>query len=205
MADGRSWIREHVLEAPRRRSLLWCFVATSLFFGGAMGTFLSALVMPPELPATSRVAAGVVIGLFSGLSFGASMTVFIAWTWSQHGGADQATRIARAVKTGRLPDGVDTSTWDPILARQETWARRGAWLFTLEFAVFAALSASLLALPPDPADTLTPTWLFWIGLVMFGVLTVVTPFSSLHRARRIVALRAQLRDAGRAPVAPVAP
>ena len=197
MDEQRGWIREHVLEAPRRRTLLWLFLAMTVVFGGSMGAFISFLVPLAELPVSTAVALGVVAGLATGLPFGVVMTLAIAWTWSQQGGAAQAERIARAIRSGRVPDGAEASTWDPVLARQETWARRGIWLFTIEFAVFAALSALLLTLPDAPSDATLPAWLPWVGLVFFGVMTVVNPLASLHRLRRVRALRAQLRRSDR--------
>jgi hypothetical protein len=183
-----------VLEAPRRRTLLWTFVAMTLVFGGAMGTFSATALASPRTPPGVAVTSGIVGGLLSGLFFGVTMTLFIAWTWSQHGGADQAARIARALKAGRLPTDADTSTWDPILARQQTSARRGVWLVTLEFAVFALASVLVLVLPDSPSDSLLPAWLPWVGIVFFGAMTVVSPVANLRRARRIRSLREQLRE-----------
>jgi hypothetical protein len=185
-------MREHVLEAPRRGALLAYFVAMTLLFGGAMGAAFPVLLLSPDVPPSARVAAGVVAGLFSGLAFGTVMTLVIAYTWAQHGGADQAARIARAIASGHVPEGVDPSTWDALLARHETWARRGAWLFTLEFAVLALLSAFLLALPEAPPEAALPTWLPWLGLAFFGALTIINPLGNLHRLRRIRTLRARL-------------
>ncbi|TWX36274.1 hypothetical protein ES689_12805 [Frigoribacterium sp. ACAM 257] len=194
MDERRSWIREHVLEAPRRRTLLWMFVAMTVAFGGSMGTFFgaSSSFSAAPVPLATSVTLGVALGLVSGLFFGASMTLVVAWLWAQHGGAEQAERIGRAIRVGRLPEGADTSGWAPILARQEAWARRGAWLFTLEFVVFALLSALLAALPPGPPDDIVPTWVPWAGVVFFGVVAVLNPLLSLRRARRIRALRDQL-------------
>jgi hypothetical protein len=183
-----------VLEAPRRRTLLWTFVAMTLVFGGAMGSLVALLVPLTDVPAPAGIILGVTTGLAVGLSFSVTMTLFIAWTWSQQGGADQAARIARALKAGRLPTDADTSTWDPILARQQTSARRGVWLVTLEFAVFALASVLVLVLPDSPSDSLLPAWLPWVGIVFFGAMTVVSPVANLRRARRIRSLREQLRE-----------
>jgi hypothetical protein len=197
MDEQRGWMTEHVLEAPRRRTLLWVFLAMTVVFGGSMAAVVAAVAPLTDVPVGVVAAAAVATGLTSGLSFSVTMTLLIAWSWSQQGGADQAVRIARAVKTGRVPDGADVSTWDPILARQEAWAGRGTWLFTLEFALFAGLSAFLLLLPPTPDDAPLPTWIPWAGLVFFGLVTVVSPFASLHRLRRVRVLRAELRRADR--------
>lgn len=197
MDEQRGWIREHVLEAPRRRTLLWLFLAMTVVFGGSMAAVAAVVAPLADVPVGVGFAAAVAAGLTSGLSFSVTMTLLIAWSWSQQGGADQAVRIARAVKTGRVPHRADVATWDPILARQETWARRGIWLFTLEFALFVGLNVVLLLLPRAPDDAPLPTWIPWAGLVFFGLLTVVSPFASLHRLRRVRVLRAELRRADR--------
>lgn len=98
------------------------------------------------------------------------MTAFfgiaIARTRRRAGGADEVSRIRRAVKTGAVPPDADPAIWTPELERVQRQYRRTRWFGPVVFVLATALGI-WLALTDGPV-----WWLFvavFVGFLVWGV------------------------------------
>jgi TctA family transporter len=136
-------------------------------------------------PARQDVGA-LVIGsvVYAGL-----MTAFfgigIARTRRRAGGADEVSRIRRAVKTGVVPPGVDPATWTPELERARRQYRRNRWFGPVVFVLATALGVWL-------AVTDGPVW--WVFVALFVGFLAVSLVDTQRSLRRLTPMLEDLRQ-----------
>lgn len=77
---------------------------------------------------TERVdAISVTVHVIGGIVFASIITVTVGLRRRRLGGAGAAVDFMHAVRTGSVPDGVDTSEWPAELDRTATTTRRQRW------------------------------------------------------------------------------
>lgn len=167
--------------ATDRRAYVLIFVITSVLFGAGMT--ITAVVVAGR-HSSALIAPAVVGGVVAGLFFGALMTAAISVLWRRQGGLSTARILQKSLKTGVLPDEINTSEWEGLLRRQERDALRGRWLYPVFFGVATGLYLLAASSGAFPDLGLLP----WFGVLLFAGVGIYAPFEtrrSLARIRRL--------------------
>lgn len=168
---------------PRLQSsslgVLFAFL-TVLYFIGTYG--FSLLAHDARLTVQDAL-----IRLVSAAVFGGLMTAVSARQRRRSGGAENVTRINRALKTGVVPEDAEPSIWVSTLERRRRQNRQARWLNPLVFGLFTLLGVYLFA--QEPGDPVA-----WIFLALFLAMTIVSVVLVPRTLRRIEALLAQLES-----------
>jgi hypothetical protein len=119
------------------------------------------------------ILAATIVGITTGLLFGAGMTVFVVASWKTNGGRTLQIAINRAVKARALPVHADPETWLPVLARRLEETRRWRLANPILFSVVALLGigSAVVARNPVYATFIVCLVVLVIGVVIFGVAT----------------------------------
>jgi hypothetical protein len=166
-----------------RKALVLMFVSTSVLFGAVMA--IVSLFWGPRQPLA--LAAIVILGAFSGVVFGGLMTEFVYRLQASNGGAKTSRLMQKAYKTQIIPDSVDRAEWASLVERHERSAREQRFYLPIFFALVLAFHISHISNTTGPDNFIT-----WIGVVLFGLALIYTPFDTERRIRRIKQLRSQL-------------
>lgn len=170
-------------QTKHRRTLALVFLIYSVLFGGGM--FLIAGMVGGY---SGSVMPAIVTAVLAGIFFGVSMTWFTAQMWRRSGGPDTATLMQRAIKSRQLPPDIDIAEWKRLLAKKESEALRGQWLYPVFFGVLTCLY--ILAGVTNVFPRLGP--LTWIGVILFAGFGIYAPFDTARRIRGIRALKSDL-------------
>jgi hypothetical protein len=155
-----------------------------VWVGGAVSGVAFAVVFTAFEIFFQRVPLGfsLVAAPFEALLFGGFMGLFLARARRALGGVDTANELTRAIKGGRVPEGVDTIGWVAALNWRKRQSKTTLWLGPVFFGVLALLDVWLALSAP----------IWWLLVVVFVVFAVYTPLASARDLRRIETVHPQL-------------
>lgn len=115
-------------------------------------------------PSRVNVGARLVGALFYAVTMTVVFGIVIGVRRRRAGGADAVTDMQKTMRTGVVPDDVDTGRWTAELERYRRQWRRNRWLAPVVFGLFSALSVVM-------AVSVVPVWLlflvFFLGFLGF--------------------------------------
>jgi len=160
----------------------WWTVAAIMAILWAAGMYGIQAAIRPD-----RAGWGWLAGsLASGVLYGIFMALVFRNLQKKYGGGDTAGAIEKAIKKGRLPQGVQPEVWLPLLERKRRSDRFLTWAGPIEFGLFAALELYLGITEPG-------VWFWWLAAVAFVCFGIWTPVWAVRRRPRIDALIAGLK------------
>lgn len=167
---------------------------------------IRSLPLAVLLPIVFVVVGGVyfVLGLVDGAGhinlivraagsvfYAAVMTAFLGFVIARRrrkaGGARAVSAMQRTIRTGDVPDDVDTATWTAELERYRVRYRRNRWSVPVMFGVFVLLCVYL-------AVSVSAVW--WLFLAFF---IAVSAYSLWETRRALRNLDRALDELGRRP------
>lgn len=155
----------------------WWSAAAIMAILFAAGTYGFQVAIRPDRAGWVLLA----LSLASGVLYGVCMALVFRNLQKKYGGRDTAGAIEKAIKKGRLPEGVQPEVWLPLLERKRRSDRFMAWAGPIECGVFAALELYLGITDPG-------VWFWWLAAAAFVCFGIWTPFWALRRRPKIDAL-----------------
>lgn len=146
-------------------------------------------------PSRVNVGARLVGALFYAATMTVVFGIVIGVRRRRAGGADAVTDMQKTMRTGVVPDDVDTGRWTAELERYRRQWRRNRWLAPVVFGLFSALSVVM-------AVSVGPVWLlflvFFLGFLGF---TLWQTRRGLRNTERALTELARRRPSAGAPAA----
>lgn len=146
-------------------------------------------------PSRVNVGARLVGALFYAVTMTVVFGIVIGVRRRRAGGADAVTDMQKTMRTGVVPDDVDTGRWTAELERYRRQWRRNRWLAPVVFGLFSALSVVM-------AVSVVPVWLlflvFFLGFLGF---TLWQTRRGLRNTERALTELARRRPSAGAPAA----
>lgn len=158
-----------------RRS--WWTVAAIMAFMWTAGMYGIQAAIRPD-----RAGWGLLVGsLVGGVLYGIFMALVFRRQRRKYGGQDTNGAIEKAIKGGRLPEGVQRELWVPLLERKRRSDRFMTWAGPVEFVLFAALALYLGITEPG-------VWFWWLAAAGFICFGIFIPVWAARRKPKIDAL-----------------
>ncbi|MEK6342740.1 MAG: DUF6703 family protein [Curtobacterium sp.] len=146
-------------------------------------------------PSRINVGARLVGALFSAVTTTVVFGIIIGVRRRRAGGADAVTDMQKTMRTGVVPDDVDTGRWTSELERYRKQWLRNRWLAPVVFGLFSVLSIVM-------AVSVNPVWLLFV-VVFLGFLAFSTwqTRRGLRNTERALAELGRRRPSAGAPAA----
>ncbi|KTR03629.1 hypothetical protein [Curtobacterium luteum] len=146
-------------------------------------------------PTRVNVGARLVGALFSAVTMTVVFGIVIGVRRRRAGGADAVTDMQKTMRTGVVPDDVDTGRWTSELERYQRQWLRNRWLAPVVFGLFSVLSVVM-------AVSAGPVWLlFLVFFLGFLVFTMWQTRRGLRNTERALAELGRRRPSAGAPAA----